>query len=67
MSQPFDFDKALKDLQAGKDLTGKDGVLMPLMKQLSEALMVAEIDHHIETSDEPNRKNGTLYHFFSAS
>ena len=59
MSQSFDFDKALKDLQAGKDLTGKDGVLMPLMKQLSEALMVAEIDRHIENSDEPNRKNGT--------
>jgi transposase-like protein len=59
MSQSFNFDKALKDLQAGKDLTGKDGVLMPLMKQLSEALMVAEIDHHIENSDEPNRKNGT--------
>ena len=37
MSQSFDFDKALKDLQAGKDLTGKDGVLMPLIKQLTEA------------------------------
>ena len=59
MSQSFDFDKALKDLQAGKDLTGKDGVLMPLIKQLTEAMITAEIDHHIENSDEPNRKNGT--------
>jgi len=25
--QPFDFDEALKALQAGKDLTSKDGVL----------------------------------------
>jgi len=26
MSNTFDFDKALKELQAGKDLTGKDGM-----------------------------------------
>jgi len=25
MSNSFNFDEALKDLQAGKDLTGKDG------------------------------------------
>ncbi|MFT4564884.1 MAG: hypothetical protein ACI9BW_004654, partial [Gammaproteobacteria bacterium] len=37
MSHTFDFDKALEDLQAGKDLTGKDGILMPLIKQLTEA------------------------------
>jgi len=30
MSNSFNFDEALKDLQAGKDLTGKDGILMPL-------------------------------------
>jgi len=30
MSEPFNFEDALKDLQSGKDLTGKDGVLMPL-------------------------------------
>ncbi len=59
MSQSFDFDKAIKDLQSGKDLTGKDGVLMPLMKQLTEAMMAAEIDHHLENCDEPNRKNGS--------
>jgi len=59
MSQTFDFDKALKELQAGKDLTGKDGVLMPLIKQLTEAAMSAELDHHLASSDEPNRKNGT--------
>ncbi len=59
MSQPFDLEKALKDLQSGKDLVGKDGVLMPLMKQLTEAMMLAEVEHHIENSDEPNRKNGT--------
>ena len=58
MSQTFDFEKALNELRAGKDLTGKDGVLMPLIKQLTEAAITAELEHHIATSDEPNRKNG---------
>jgi len=59
MSQTFNFEKALSELQAGKDLTGKDGVLMPLIKQLTEALINGEIEHHIASGDEPNRKNGT--------
>jgi len=59
MSQPFDFDKALKGLQAGKDLTGKDGVLMPLIKQLTEAAITAELEQHLDCEDLPNRKNGT--------
>jgi putative transposase len=59
MSQPFDFEKALSELQAGKDLTGKDGVLMPLIKQLTEAAITAELNHHLIHEDAPNRKNGT--------
>jgi transposase-like protein len=59
MSQPFNFEQALKDLQSGKDLTGKDGVLMPLIKQLTEAALQAELDNHLKnTDDEPNRRNG---------
>ena len=58
MSNSFNFDEALKDLQAGKDLTGKDGILMPLIKQLTEAAITAELDHHLANSDDPNRKNG---------
>lgn len=38
MSQPFDSDKALKALQAGQALIGKDGILTPLIKQLTEAV-----------------------------
>ncbi len=49
MSQAFNFDQALKDLQSGKDLTGKDGVLMPLIKQLTEAALQAELDSHLKT------------------
>ena len=57
MDKAFDFDKALSELRAGKDLTGKDGVLMPLIKQLTEAAITAELDHHLAYTEEPNRKN----------
>lgn len=59
MTQPFDFDQALKALQAGKKLTGKDSVLGPLIKQLTEAALTAELEQHLESEPQPNRKNGT--------
>jgi len=59
MTQPFNFEQALKDLQSGKDLNGKDGILTPLIKQLTEAALKAELDHHLSQADEPNRKNGS--------
>jgi transposase-like protein len=55
----FDMDAALKALREGKDLTGKDGVLTPLIKQLTEAAMQAELESHIDQEDAPNRKNGS--------
>lgn len=58
MSQSFDFEQALKDLQSGKGLTGKNGILTPLIKQLTETALTAELDQHLEQSEEPNRKNG---------
>ena len=58
MSQPFDFDKALKALQSGQALTGKDGFLTPLIKQLTEAALAAELDSHLAADVEANRKNG---------
>jgi len=59
MPQSFDFEQALKDLQSGKDLTGKDGILTPLIKQLTEAALKAELTQHLEQTDEPNRRNGS--------
>ena len=59
MSKEFDFDKALKALQSGKAITGKDGVLTPLIKQLTEAALEAELDSHLADEVTPNRKNGT--------
>ena len=54
----FDFNKALEQLQAGQGLTGKDGVLTPLIKQLTEAALKAELDQHLDQVESPNRKNG---------
>jgi len=58
MSKNFDFDKALKALQSGQAITGKDGVLAPLIKQLTEAALEAEMDSHIADDVVPNRRNG---------
>ena len=53
MSNQFDFDKALRDLQSGKGLTGKNGILTPLIKQLTEAAINAELDQHLNDTNEP--------------
>lgn len=58
MSDIFDFEKAIAGLRSGKDLVGNEGVLMPLIKQLAEAAITAELEHHLAKGDEPNRKNG---------
>lgn len=54
----FDIEAALKALQDGKSITGSDGVLTPLIKQLTEAALKAELDQHLNQEDKPNRKNG---------
>ena len=58
MTNSFDFEQALTDLQAGKSLTGKDGILGPLIKQLTEAALNAELEHHLANDNQSNRKNG---------
>lgn len=55
----FDFNEALKALQSGQKLTGKDGILTPLIKQLTEAALKAELDNHLLQDGVPNRKNGS--------
>lgn len=57
----FDFNKAVQQLLAGKQISGKDGVLAPLVKQLVEAALEAEVESHIKDdvlSGNRNRKNG---------
>jgi putative transposase len=59
MTQSFNFEQALEDLKSGKDLNGKDGILTPLIKQLTEAALKAELQHHLDQEVEPNRRNGS--------
>ena len=45
----------------GKNLTGKDGLLAPLIKQLTEATLEAEVELHIANdvlNGNKNRRNG---------
>ena len=58
MNEKFDFEAALKALQSGQAITGKDGVLAPLVKQLTEAALEAELDCHLAEDVIANRKNG---------
>lgn len=59
MSKDFNFDEALSALRNGQDLTGKDGILTPLIKQLTEAALKAELEAHLAGDEAPNRKNGS--------
>ena len=57
----FDFEKAVKELLAGKKISGKDGILAPLVKELVEAALEAEIESHIANEvlkGKKNRRNG---------
>ena len=58
MTDKFDFNEALKAIQSGQALEGKDGVLAPLIKQLTEAALEGELESHIADDVLPNRKNG---------
>jgi transposase-like protein len=59
--QQFNFNDAVQQLLSGKNINGKDGILAPLIKQLVEAALEAELDSHITQdvfSGNKNRKNG---------
>jgi len=59
MREEFDFESALAALQEGQGLTGKDGILTPLIKQLTEAALQAEMDTHLLNAKPANRRNGS--------
>ncbi|ASW80952.1 IS256 family transposase [Vibrio anguillarum] len=59
MNKDFDLEQAIKALQSGQDLTGKDGFLTPLIKKITEAALKAELEQHLEGDEQPNRKNGS--------
>ncbi|WP_193210192.1 transposase, partial [Aliarcobacter butzleri] len=56
----FDFNEVLEQFKNGKNLTGKDGLLAPLIKQLTEATLEAEVESHIANDvlgGKSNRRN----------
>jgi transposase-like protein len=56
----FDMEEAIQALREGKDLSGKDGIFTPLIKQITEAAMQAELEEHLAKEEShTNRKNGT--------
>jgi len=62
MNEKFDYNEfeanAIKDLQSGRKLEGKDGVLAPLIKRLIEAGLNGEMNDHLSKAVQPNRRNG---------
>jgi len=54
----FDFENALKALRNGQPLPGKEGILSPLIKQLSEAALEGEIESRLSEEVASNRRNG---------
>jgi signal recognition particle subunit SEC65 len=53
----IDYDRTIR-FQSGQAVTGKYGVLGPLVKQLTEAVLEAELESHLADDVLPNRKNG---------
>lgn len=66
MGKEFDFEsfkaEALKQMYAGKPLTGKDGVLAPLLENLLNAALEGEMDAHLSEDERElgNRRNGRM-------
>jgi transposase-like protein len=57
VNEKFDLNEALEQIKAGAKIDGKDGVLAPLIKQLTEAALEAELESHL-SEEVRNRKNG---------
>jgi len=58
----FDFEafkkEALEKVRQGQPLTGKGGVLMPLIKDFFETALDGEMDSHLSKTISKNRRNG---------
>ena len=55
----IDVEAFAKALQSGQPINGKDGLLTPLIKQVTEAAVAGELDQHLASNATPNRKNGS--------
>lgn len=59
MKMEIDVAEFAAQLKSGKGIGGKDGALTPLIKQLTEMALQAELETHLSQDLEKNRKNGT--------
>lgn len=57
MKIEIDVEQFARDIKAGKNISGSDGTLGSLIKQLTEAALAAEIDSHLSQDLNKNRKN----------
>lgn len=63
-NKDFDFSafqaEAIKQLQSGAPITGKDGVMTPLLKMFLEKALDGELTHHLDEAErkQGNRRNG---------
>lgn len=55
----FDFNQfkkaAIEKIKSGHDLTGKDGILTPLIKEILEAALDGEMDAHLADCKDQNQ------------
>ena len=51
-------EEAIKRLRTSKELSGKDGALVPLIKDLLETVLEAELTEHLKEEQAANRRNG---------
>lgn len=58
MNIEIDAQSIIEQIRQGKALGGKDGALTPLIKQLTEAALQAELESHLTQDLSRNRKNG---------
>ena len=58
MELTIDTAKFAEDIKAGRSLTGKNGVLRDLVKQVTELALQAELETHLSQDLSKNRKNG---------
>ena len=58
----FDYDRfkreAVEGLRSGKGFSGKDNVLLPLLKDFLEGALDGEMTDFLTNKEEPNRRNG---------
>ena len=66
MSERFDYEqfkaKAIEQLKSGVPLSGKDGILAPLLENLLNSALEGEMDSHLEGGEREfgNRRNGHM-------